>query len=239
MNIHIKTYGCGFPLVFFHGWGFDSQVWVPLVFQLEGNYQLILVDLPGFGQSSMMDWSSFKTQLLNQLPAQFALLGWSMGGLFATRVALEEPERVTHLINITSSPRFLLDNDWPGVSQEVFTTFYQNLLKDSRATLEEFIALQVSKHNFELALGHLPSSAGLASGLDILGTWDFRQQLKQFERPVCYMFGRLDPIVPVKTMKAMQEHYPGFKYVYFNRAAHMPFLSHIDLFTNEIQEFIK
>lgn len=239
MNIHLKTYGCGSPLIFFHGWGFDSQVWMPLVAQLEGKYQLILVDLPGFGQSAMMDWPSFKIQLLTQLPEQFAVLGWSMGGLFATRLALEAPERVTHLINVTSSPRFLLDHDWPGVAHEVFTIFYQNLLKNPRATLDEFVALQVSKHQFELALGQLPSSAGLASGLDVLATWDFRQQLKQLARPVCYMFGRLDPIVPVKTMKAMQERHSEFKYVYFNRAAHMPFLSHMDLFISEIQEFIQ
>lgn len=238
MNVHINKYGAGFPLVLFHGWGFDCQIWMPLVSQLEHNYQLILVDLPGFGQTPAMSWEQLKQQLFEQLPKKFALLGWSMGGLYATRLALEEPQRVTQLINVASSPRFLLDNNWPGVAKEVFSSFYQNLLKDARATLEEFIELQMSKSKLEFTLGKLPSSVGLESGLEILATWDFRGQLKHLELPVCYMFGRLDPIVPVKTMHTMQEQYPQFNYVFFRRAAHMPFLSHMDLFVNEIRGFI-
>ena len=239
MNININNYGSGFPLIFFHGWGFDSQVWMPLVSQLMMNYRLILVDLPGFGQSSLMNWDLFKSQLLSQLPEQFAVVGWSMGGLYATRLALEEPERVNYLVNITSSPRFLLDNDWPGVSKKVFAGFYQKLTIDSRATLKEFIELQVCKSNLQPVLGHLPTIEGLVSGLEVLRTWDFREQLKHFDRPACYMFGRLDPIVPVKTMRAMQLMYPDFNYVFFNRAAHMPFLSHRDLFIEEIRGFIQ
>ncbi|MGC1181438.1 alpha/beta fold hydrolase, partial [Legionella sp.] len=214
-------------------------VWMPLVPQLKINYQLFLVDLPGFGQSSMMAWDIFKKQLLNQLPEQFVLLGWSMGGLYATRLALEEPERIIHLLNITSSPRFLLSTDWPGVSHEVFNTFYQNLLRDTRGTLKEFLKLHVRKNKLELALGGIPSFAGLESGLEILETWDFRQQLKKFKQPACYMFGRLDPIVPMSTMITMQEHYPTFEYFSFNRGAHMPFLSHMDIFINKIQGLIK
>lgn len=239
MHINLTSLGSGTPLVFFHGWGFDSQIWEPLLPQLMANYRLILVDLPGFGESTMMDWPSFKSQLLNQLPEQFALVGWSMGGLYATRLALEEPLRVTHLLNITSSPRFLLDGAWPGVSAEVFTTFYHNVSKNSEATLNEFIELNVGKDKFHPILGRLPSTEGLESGLDILAQWDFREQLAHFERPACYMFGRLDPIVPVKTMKAMQEKYPNFEYVFFNRAAHMPFLSHTDLFLDELRGFIQ
>lgn len=238
MNLNVNKYGSGFPLVFFHGWGFNRQIWLPLVSHFETDYQIIVVDLPGFGQSAMMGWNEFKQQLLTQLPAQFALVGWSMGGLYATRLAIEEPSRVSHLINITSSPYFILERDWPGVAPEVFSSFYQNLLKDPRGTLEEFIQLQLSKSTLEFSFEELPSAAGLELGLEILGSWDFREQLNDLKIPVCYMFGRLDPIVPVKTMYAMQKNYPECKYVFFNRAAHMPFLSHMDVFIGEIREFV-
>lgn len=123
MKINIHSYGKGFPLVFFHGWGFDSQIWLPLVSKLSMDYQLILVDLPGFGHSSIMDWDSFKELLMAQLPHQFALIGWSMGGLYAMRLAVEEPGRVDYLVNVTSSPRFLNSDLWPGVSLDVFKRF--------------------------------------------------------------------------------------------------------------------
>ena len=125
MKINIHKYGSGFPLVFLHGWGFDSQVWMALIPKLITHYQLILIDLPGFGQSPIMDWHFFKKNLLSQLPEKFALVGWSMGGIYAMRLALENPERVDYFISVTSSPRFLLDYSWPGVSQEVFQGFYK------------------------------------------------------------------------------------------------------------------
>jgi len=241
MNINISSYGKGFPIVFLHGWGFDSRVWLPLVLKLSMEYQLILIDLPGFGHSPIMNWDSFKTFLLSQLPPQFALVGWSMGGLYAIRFALEEPERVHSLINVTSSPRFLQTDRWPGVSQDVFKKFYKKLLQEPKGTLNEFMELNgLTIHDRVQHLPNkLPSPEGLKLGLEILEEWDLREELKQFAKPTCFMFGRLDPIVSIKTMSSMQLSYPKFHYILFKRAAHMPFLSHIDLFIEEIRGFIQ
>jgi pimeloyl-[acyl-carrier protein] methyl ester esterase len=62
--------------------------------------------------------------------------------------------------------------------------------------------------------------------------------LIRFDRPACYMFGRLDPIVPISLMQTMRLLYPEFNYVFFKRAAHMPFLSHMDLFLEALKRFI-
>lgn len=239
MNIHLDKYGQGIPLVFFHGWGFDCQIWLPLVHYLKPNYQIILVDLPGFGLTSMMEWDDFKKKLFDQLPDEFALVGWSMGGLYATRLAIEEPDRIHCLLNVTSSPRFIADANWPGVEQEVFIKFYNNLSKDINKTLNEFLSLQLGNMELDFKLGHTPSVEGLEFGLKALGTWDLREDLKKLSVPTAYLFGRLDPITPVKTMKVMEEIYPDFNYVLFNKAAHMPFLSHTDLFVKTINEFVK
>lgn len=242
MNINIKKYGKGYPLVFFHGWGFDTRIWLPLVPKLEMSYELILVDLPGFGQSSMMGWELFKEKLLNELPDQFAVIGWSMGGLYAMRLATEMPERVAHLVGIASSPRFLFDDDvWPGISRDVFSRFYKNLSEDPGSTLKEFLLLHGLKHDAEQEPlpDLLPDVSGLSSGLHVLETWDLRGDIRHFANPACFIFGRLDPIVPVKTMQQMQLIYPQFNYVLFKRAAHMPFLSHTDLFIEELQGFIQ
>lgn len=239
MNLHLTSHGKGKPLVFFHGWGFDSQVWSPLIPLLQERYQLILVDLPGFGMTDMMDWELYKSKLLAQLPEQFIVAGWSLGGLYASRLAIEAPLRVSALINIASSPLFINKDSWPGVSQEVFRQFYKNLFDDAAATLKEFTLLQLNKKIIDFSLGRQPSLEGLASGLDILGTWDLRAGLKELQQPACFMFGRLDPITPLKIMHSMQLEYPHFEYVLFPRAAHMPFLSHMDLFISHLNEFIQ
>lgn len=239
MNINIERYGQGIPLVFFHGWGFDNQIWLPIIPFLKDTYRIILVDLPGFGFTTPMDWQTFTANLLPQLPSQFAVAGWSMGGLYATRLAIEEPSRVQFLLNITSSPRFITDTLWPGVPKELFINFHKNLSTDINKTLNEFVALQLNNIKISVTQGQTPTREGLESGLNILDNWDLREGIKSLVQPTCFIFGRLDPITPVKTMNTMQLLYPHFKYVLFNKAAHMPFLSHTELFVAEILEFIQ
>ena len=239
MNLHLTRYGQGIPLVLLHGWGFDSHIWLPLVPLLQDSYELILVDLPGFGLSQLMEWPEFKQELLKRLPDRFALAGWSMGGLYATRLALEEPKRVQHLLNIASSPRFISDLIWPGVPKDVFSAFHQNLSSNVHNTLEEFVALQSNNLANDFVLGHPPSQEGLNMGLSILESWDLREGLRDLAVPTCFFFGRLDPITPARTMNAMKWMYPDFKYVLFHRSAHMPFLSHTQDFITEISGFIQ
>ncbi|MGL6028623.1 MAG: alpha/beta fold hydrolase [Legionella sp.] len=238
MSLHLTKHGAGMPLVFFHGWGFDSQIWNSLIPLLAHKVQLILVDLPGFGASHPMDWSLFCASLLEQLPQRFALVGWSMGGLYATELAIQQPLRVKALFNVASSPRFIKADDWPGVTQTVFEQFYHNLAADRQATLNEFIALQMPKKNAVVYNGSLPSLTALKAGLDVLAHWDLRSQLAHVSIPVSYMFGRLDRIVPVDTLHIMQQHYSRFNYLFLHQAGHMPFLSHPELFAKELLGFI-
>ena len=234
---HILIHGKGDPLVLFHGWGFDAQIWLPLLPALMPHYQLYLVDLPGFGLTPPMEWDAFKSGLMQQLPSKFALIGWSMGGLMATRLALEAPSRVSHLINVASSPRFIRAQHWPGVNRDLFNVFYQDLVTNSAQTLQQFIELQLQGQPFEVS--HAPSLSGLQAGLDWLVHCDHREALKTLHQPICYMFGRLDTIVPRMLHTTMLKQYPNIHCVLFPKAAHAPFLSHPDEFMQALQGFLK
>lgn len=238
MTVYVHIYGKGEPLVLFHGWGFDSKVWLPLIAGLN-KYQLYLVDLPGFGGSSYIFWEEFKKLLLPQLPDKFTILGWSMGGLFATRLSVEEPDRVSKLINVASSPKFINAHDWAGIDNEVFAAFYEQLLVNPHKTRMDFIKnqLQTSEIPDNLFQSNLNMS-GLQGGLEVLLSWDLRHNLISIKQPVLYVFGKLDAIVPRRVMRIMKESYPQFAYEMFDRAAHMPFLSHYDRFIKLLDEFI-
>ncbi|MFC3907544.1 alpha/beta fold hydrolase [Legionella dresdenensis] len=237
MNLSIKTLGNGKPLVFFHGWGFDHSIWLPLAEAIKDKFSVYLVDLPGFGQSSTMEWGDFKTMLLDRLPEKFSLVGWSMGGLYATRFALEESERVSHLINVASSPCFLKNDDWPGVERRMFENFYANLVSNPEAAAVEFVNLQLQNQIYQNTVHFLPSSEALKNGLKALAEWDLRDLLKHYQKPVSYVFGRLDSITPRATMLAMKKLFPSFDYALFRRAAHLPFLSHQNEFIEHIERF--
>lgn len=238
MNLHIQIKGKGLPLVLLHGWGFDHRIWLELAAVASNNYQLYLVDLPGFGLSPLMSWDEFKERLLMQLPQHFAIAGWSMGGLFATRLALEEQQRVSHLVNIASSPRFIKEKAWPGVDKAIFDNYFHNLAIDPGETISQFVTLQLGKQPKRYQNQHMPKPESLKAGLEILADWDLRTDLVQLQKPACFMFGRLDAITPRVTMAAMQKRYPNFEYVMFSQAAHIPFLSHQDEFLTILEQFL-
>lgn len=235
-KIHVTRTGRGYPLVLIHGWGFDSRVWLPLLPMLNQYYEVYCIDLPGFGSSSHMNWGEFKQSLLSQLPAQFALAGWSLGGMVGTRLLLEEPHRVSHFMSIASSPRFVEEEHWPGIPAVNLSLFYDRLTTSPNEVLQEFMALQLP--GGERNSTHSPTIDGLKMGLDWLLTWDFRDELSNIQIPVLYVFGRLDSIVPRKIMPVMQSMFPKFQYVMLNKAAHALFLSHSEMFLEILKEFI-
>lgn len=236
MNLYLTENGKGPALVFFHGWGFDSQIWQPIVSILEKNYCVYCVDLPGLGLTHYMEYKVWKEKLLTKLPGKFAVIGWSLGGLYATRLAIEESTRVTHLLNIASSPRFVKDFSWAGVDPQVLDTFYNQLIENPETTIREFRMLNHGKSDSSLII--IPSEEGLHSGLEVLKTWDFRIEITALKMPIGYMFGRLDPITSIATLQTMQHLYSQFYFVLFKKSGHMPFLSESPRFLDELHAFL-
>ena len=108
--------GSGPPTVLLHGGAMTSSVWAPLVPYLAGR-SLLLVDLPGCGFADPFDYrgvdlaqhqTDFVASVLDALGLdRAALVGASMGGWFALRLAIAHPERVSALALVTV-PAFAL-----------------------------------------------------------------------------------------------------------------------------------
>ena len=226
-RIHLQRKGKeGASLVLFHGWGFDSQIWQPFIPYLESLAaftEIIRVDLPGFGQTPYQDWMEFSRNLLSLLPQRFALMGWSLGGLFAARLAIEAHKRVSQLICIASSPYFIREGAWPGIVEEKLTNFYQEFIANPNQTQAQFVLSQTGTNTLaEMSA----SKQGLTQGLHVLQSWDLREPMQKLDLPVTYILGGMDAIVPRRLFKVMQERYPRFKGHLLMDAAHIPFISH-------------
>lgn len=240
-TLAIHTYGQGRPLVLLHGWGFDSSVWQPILedlLALPNPYQLILVDLPGFGHSPPMTWDMFKTCLMAHLPSKSMMLGWSLGGLYATKFALEAPQCVEKLLLVTSTPYFMQTEDWPGIVAQTLDNFYHQFEKDPQKTQQQFIRSQLPQHahNDLLSTSNMASLEGLKLGLSMLKHWDLRKHLIHLPMPMAYLFGRLDRIVSSKTAASLALHHPQAHCTILPYAAHLPFLSHRTDFITWLQE---
>jgi pimeloyl-[acyl-carrier protein] methyl ester esterase len=112
-----------------------------------------------------------------------------------------------------------------------------NLKSDPRSFLSEFVSLQLQ--NQTLSYQNQAESNALEAGLEVLEQWDLREPLRQFNKPTSYLFGRLDAITPARTMIRMKKIFPHFDYQLFDKAAHMPFLSHQDEFIRVLEQILK
>jgi 2-succinyl-6-hydroxy-2,4-cyclohexadiene-1-carboxylate synthase len=93
-------------IVFLHGFGQDHRCLGPVADALARAHRLITPDLPRHGASRAIGgtFEEDAAHLAAQVTAPAVWLGYSMGGRYALRVALERPELVRALITIGASP---------------------------------------------------------------------------------------------------------------------------------------
>ncbi len=141
--------GRGNDLVLVHGWGMNGAVWQQTVTMLETHFRVHVVDLPGYGHSAHCDAQNLDDivlQLMVDVPPKDAIwVGWSLGGLVATHMALHYPDHVNMLVTVASSPKFSAEKEpvnWSGIDHDVLTAFTKQLVEDFQVTIERFMALQ-------------------------------------------------------------------------------------------------
>src|SRR5690606_24277631 len=118
-------------------------------------------------------------QVAGVMPENAHVLGWSLGGLVALRLALTHPARVRSVITTGTSPRFVSAPGWPAaMAPEVLEKFSEVLREDENGTLIRFLALNckgsptlrddVRKLKDILYFCGLPAGRALRGGLDML-----------------------------------------------------------------------
>ena len=239
------------PVVLLHGWGLNSGVWQPLLELFnqdkESNYQLITIDLPGFGINSSVDIQPYSLanvcHHIEQVITQPAIyLGWSLGGLIATEMTLKYPEKVLALITVASSPYFVEEehNNWPGIKESVLDSFHKQLAKDTAKTINGFLKIQAMgsphirqdlKLITQLVMAHaMPSQKTLADSLALLSHCDLRQKLSTIKKPFLRLYGQNDSLVPKTVIEKINSLAPNSDQHLFNQASHAPFISQLDDF---------
>ncbi|HEY4435142.1 MAG TPA: pimeloyl-ACP methyl ester esterase BioH [Lelliottia sp.] len=239
-NLWWQTTGTGnVDLVLLHGWGLNAEVWHCIQEELASQFRLHLVDLPGFGRShgfGAMPLDEMAQAVLEHAPQKAIWLGWSLGGLVASQIALTHPERVQALVTVASSPCFAAREEWPGIKPEVLAGFQQQLSEDFKRTVERFLALQTMGTETARQDARMLKSAVLAlpmpdvevlnGGLEILKTVDLREPLAALAVPHLRIYGYLDGLVPRKVVPMLDELWPQSESLVIAKAAHAPFVSH-------------
>lgn len=228
-------------IVLLHGWGTNMSVWESIVDSLSQSFQLHLVDLPGYGKSpeqKLTTLSELSDIIYQQSPKQAFWLGWSLGGLIATHIALNHANSVKGLITIASSPCFIAQDNRAGLEPSIFEQFEINLQKNPLITLQRFIALQClgdlhAKTIQRKLLSILDKNVSITTlqfGLTLLKQTDLTTKLQQLTVPHLQILGSKDKIVPIDIAK----HHSHI----IDNTSHVPFLSNPERVINLITDFI-
>ncbi|MCF7969845.1 MAG: pimeloyl-ACP methyl ester esterase BioH [Methylococcaceae bacterium] len=250
--IHKEIYGQGDPVVMLHGWAMHGGLWGDFAAQLAVDRQVICLDLPGHGRSESVKPYSLEVvvdALERALPDEpCSLVGWSLGGELALRLAEKYPHKVKSLILIASNPHFLNAQGWVGVTPNVLIEFAHNIQSNASMTVLRFMSLQVQGMlNMKPCLQQIkealqecamPELDVLMGGLQILETTDLRGALTALVLPVQMIFGERDSLVPAVVAGQCMSIAPKTDIHLIKGAGHVPFVTHKQQVLALVQDFL-
>ncbi len=248
-GLHGRTAGRGPDWLLLHGWGLHSGVWSGIEDNLTASRRVTFVDLPGHGRSRVEvpeNLATVAADAAEWLQPDSVVMGWSLGGLLALRMALDWPESIAGLVLVATTPRFLQGPDWPhAVAPEVLEAFRTELVGDHRQTLNRFLALQARGSDTaredtrwlreQVLEEDEPDPEGLTRGLEWLAGSDLRDELGGIAVPVHLIGGERDTLVPPTALEATAALLERARVSVIPGAGHAPFISHRAAFLETLE----
>jgi pimeloyl-[acyl-carrier protein] methyl ester esterase len=253
MRLYAETTGAGAAIVLLHGWALNLRVFDDLVAALAPTHCVTAIDLPGYGRSPWrvgLTPEAITDALLAHMPDRCTLVGWSLGGQFALRLAAQAPARVSRLVLIATTPRFVAGADWPhGLDAALLQGFAAGVQSDCARTVAEFLELQVrgssaaaaTLRQLRAAVEQQGAAApqALAAGLEQLARDDLRPLARTLAQPTLLLSGQSDRVTPPAAAHALAALLPDARVLELRRAGHAPFLSHLAALLPELHAFLE
>jgi pimeloyl-ACP methyl ester carboxylesterase len=249
--------GQGLPVVMLMGTGSTMAEWDPALL-LAHDHRLILFDYPGLGMSGAWHGRTFDSladstaDLMNALHLSKAdILGWSMGGFVAQRLAVDHPQRVSHLIlagtnpggshTVLGTPKAQAVDSEPNPSEaEILHELYPpNRQAEGRHFLRR---LERASQSGEVPDDfHVPAAttrAQVAAETPWLRSNRNYRQLATVAAPTLAAAGVKDPVVPPVNLRRIATRVPRSRFVAFP-GAHAFLFQERRPFTRVVDRFLE
>jgi pimeloyl-ACP methyl ester carboxylesterase len=256
-KIFYHVEGKGKPVFLLHGFAENGNIWNQQIAALKENNLLIVPDLPGSGNSEMLDWQctlkdyadvvkaiADEVVFKNDLAKQFCLIGHSMGGYISLAFAEKYPELLNSFGLFHSSA--FADNDEKILTRKKGIDFIKKngtkpFLKTS---IPNLFCDETKEERPELTeqlfdLGKNISAEALIQYYEaMIMRPDRTFVLKTFEKPVLFIIGKYDTSVPLQA-SLQQCHLPAISIVHIlQRSAHMGMWEEEDLSNSCLKKFL-
>jgi pimeloyl-ACP methyl ester carboxylesterase len=224
--------GEGAPLVLIHGFPLDHSIWEDVLPLLEKDFDLILPDLRGFGESTIPDSPNSMTamsrdiaSLLDALGIEKAsLAGHSMGGYVSLALAREFPHRLSGLALVSSQAV----GDTLERKEGRYKTAADVAEQGVRVVVEAMGDKFSPKPQVCDALRPLmerQSIPGVAGALKAMAEReDMTNFLASFSLPLVLIHGDTDALIPVDRAREIHSLVPSAHFVELSGAGHTPMM---------------
>ncbi|MBP2368899.1 alpha/beta fold hydrolase [Pseudonocardia parietis] len=261
--LHYHETGDGPPLLLLHGSGPGVSAWA----NYRGNlavfaehFRVLALDFPGFGKSYSPDGNPMPAALpavvdfldalgLDSLP----VLGNSMGGNVAARLAGTLPERVSRLVTIggIGLPVFnpspsegikLLVQFVEDPTRDRLMAWMESMVHDTAILTEEFVELRWQAASDPAALADvrkLFNAGSLAAMRDRnAGAADAVGLLTKIQAPTLITFGRDDRVTPLDSALLPMRLIPKCELHVFHDCGHWAMIERKDEFESTVLSYL-
>lgn len=239
-------------LVLAHGYGCSQKMWDELIPYLEKDYQLLLFDHVGSGNSDTGAYDKSKYSSLNGY-AQDVLeiidhlgikdvnfIGHSVGAMIALLAAEMRPEVFKNLILIAPSPCYINKEEYIGgftseVIDQLVNSLNQNFEEWAKA-MGPILTGQDDVQSEKLVKSFCSIKPDIAKHFAMVTfTSDHRDVLPKINVPTHILQCKADNIAPENVGQYMAEKIKSSKYYRLNAIGHCPHLTHPE----EVAEIIR
>jgi len=232
--------GEGPTVILIHGLASSLYSWAEVIGPLSQSFDVVALDLPGFGASSQpedLSFADYGPTLLGLMKAleieKASLVGNSMGGAVAIQMAARHPEKVDRLVVVDSAGFRLRQGERPFLVRLLSSRLMGEVADRlpvrrmlSRMTLDRLIhdksRLTEERINEYAAPFMRPGAVASARSLLLSRVDpDFAQGIRSIKAPTLVLWGRFDPWLPEADADRFVAEIEGARKVVLE-AGHMP-----------------
>ena len=236
VTMHYEIEGSGPPLMLIAGTASDSASWGPLVEPLAQCFTLIRPDNRSTGRTSPVDaplsldlWAEDALALIDHLGlGAVAVVGHSLGGMIAMRMAAVSPGHVARLGLMASAPvsksrnaalfdvllRLRAEGQPPDLWLRAFLPWlFHPRFFDIPDQLEA--AIEQS-----LAYPHAQSAQAMGRQIAAIGEFDAGQWLAKVKCPTLALIGESDLLIPADAIRTALAPIPDLSFATIPEAGH-------------------
>lgn len=262
-RIRYRAAGTSGPaLVLLHGLGASLESWWYNLPALGAEFRVFAPDLIYFGKSDKPprtpdadEFVRFVLEFMDALQLTRAtLVGNSMGGTIAAKVAIMRPERVQALVLANPAGFGPEIAWWLRLRSVLYWPFYAHVpkwLTRYSLRLALYDPNRVSDEWID-AMRDIAREPGLSEayrrvirlgidwrGIKPLVLREIRDAAHQISAPTLILWGRQDPVLPFKQALVAAQRIPKAKLYIFERCGHAPMIEHPDEFNARVAEFVR